>query len=209
MCVELAGCGKTISAQKRFDDPRVRDKPGLSGYLVCLVHLVSLMQPNKPDRPNRPNEHDRLADFFSILPGLNGVYGRFTEEWRESGIQSGPGRIAPAPWCAGSFNRGREREYLIWCRRRDLNPHGLRHTPLKRACLPFHHFGTWQELENPPQLRSRIAQTLNVLSSTPRAFACCGLVAGIFEAPATRDTGANCHVVSCPRFMLHERRATV
>ena len=82
-----------------------------------------------------------LADFFSIPPGLNGVYGRFTEEWRESGIQSGPGRIAPAPWCAGSFNRGREREYLIWCRRRDLNPHGLRHTPLKRACLPFHHFG--------------------------------------------------------------------
>ena len=30
---------------------------------------------------------------------------------------------------------------LRWCRRRDLNPHGLRHTPLKRACLPFHHFG--------------------------------------------------------------------
>ena len=29
----------------------------------------------------------------------------------------------------------------VWCRRRDLNPHGLRHTPLKRACLPFHHFG--------------------------------------------------------------------
>ena len=27
----------------------------------------------------------------------------------------------------------------IWCRRRDLNPHGLRHA-LKRACLPFHHF---------------------------------------------------------------------
>ena len=23
-----------------------------------------------------------------------------------------------------------------WCRRRDLNPHGLPHTPLKRACLP-------------------------------------------------------------------------
>ena len=29
-----------------------------------------------------------------------------------------------------------------WCRRRDLNPHGFPHTPLKRACLPFHHFGT-------------------------------------------------------------------
>ena len=23
-----------------------------------------------------------------------------------------------------------------WCRRRDSNPHGLLHTPLKRACLP-------------------------------------------------------------------------
>jgi hypothetical protein len=64
--------------------------------------------------------------------------------------------------------RGQERGYLIWCRRRDLNPHGLRHTPLKRACLPFHHFGTRQEPENPPQLRSRVAQTLNVQNKTRR-----------------------------------------
>ena len=70
--------------------------------------------------------------------------------------------MTPALWRAGLFNRERERGYLIWCRRRDLNPHGLRHTPLKRACLPFHHFGTPQELEKPPQLRSRVAQTLNV-----------------------------------------------
>ena len=39
--------------------------------------------------------------------------------------------------CSESHLRWREG----WCRRRDLNPHGLRHTPLKRACLPFHHFG--------------------------------------------------------------------
>ncbi len=26
-----------------------------------------------------------------------------------------------------------------WCAGRDLNPHGLLHTPLKRMCLPFHH----------------------------------------------------------------------
>ena len=39
----------------------VWDKPGLSGYLVCLVHLVSFMQPNKPDRPNRPNEQNGLV----------------------------------------------------------------------------------------------------------------------------------------------------
>ena len=36
-----------------------------------------------------------------------------------------------------------------WCRRRDLNPHGLRHTPLKRACLPFHHFGFSGMLKKP------------------------------------------------------------
>ena len=94
-------------------------------------------------------------------------------------------------------NRGVRTRVLIWCRRRDLNPHGLRHTPLKRACLPFHHFGTWQELEKPPQLRSRVAQTLNILSSMPRAFASCGLVAGLFETPATRDAETDCHVVSC------------
>jgi hypothetical protein len=63
----LAGCGKTISAQRNFDGRHVWGKPGLSGYLVCLVHLVSLMQPNKPDRPDRPDEQDRLANVFSIL----------------------------------------------------------------------------------------------------------------------------------------------
>jgi hypothetical protein len=54
-------------ARESSDGPHARDKLGLSGYLVCLVHLVRLMQPNKPDRPNRPNEQERLADFFSIL----------------------------------------------------------------------------------------------------------------------------------------------
>jgi hypothetical protein len=63
----LVVCGTTISSQQRLDGLHVWDKPGLSGYLVCLVHLVSLMQPNKPDRPNRPNEPDGLAGFFSIL----------------------------------------------------------------------------------------------------------------------------------------------
>lgn len=38
---------------------------------------------------------------------------------------------------------------MNWCRRRDLNPHGLRHTPLKRACLPFHHFGPSGTLKMP------------------------------------------------------------
>ena len=63
----LAGCGKTISAQQNFIGLHVWDKPGLSGYLVCLVHLVSPIQLNKPDRPNKPNEQHRLADFFNSL----------------------------------------------------------------------------------------------------------------------------------------------
>ena len=28
---------------------------------------------------------------------------------------------------------------LFLCSGGDLNPHALRHTPLKRTCLPFHH----------------------------------------------------------------------
>ena len=72
---------KTIVARWKSDGPRVWNKPGLSGYLVCLVHLVSLVdlvylvclvQPNnrdRPDRPNRPHEQDRLADFPCILLG--------------------------------------------------------------------------------------------------------------------------------------------
>lgn len=31
--------------------------------------------------------------------------------------------------------------YLFWCPERDLNPHTLRHTRLRRTCLPFHHLG--------------------------------------------------------------------
>jgi hypothetical protein len=58
-----------MGVRQNFTGPHIWDKPGLSGYLVCLVHLVSLPQPNKPDRPNRPNEQDRLEDFFSILLG--------------------------------------------------------------------------------------------------------------------------------------------
>lgn len=31
--------------------------------------------------------------------------------------------------------------YFLWCPERDLNPHTLRHTRLRRTCLPFHHLG--------------------------------------------------------------------
>jgi len=74
----LADCGKTMLALLKSHGPHVWDKPGLSGYLVCLVHLVSLMQPNKPDRPNRPNEQDKLADFFSILLEATGGLLKFS-----------------------------------------------------------------------------------------------------------------------------------
>jgi hypothetical protein len=64
-CIQRARENHFDSAEHRW--PARWNRPGLSGYLVCLVHLMSLMQPNKPDRPNRPTEQDRLADFFSIL----------------------------------------------------------------------------------------------------------------------------------------------
>src|SRR5438093_3625389 len=33
----------------------------------------------------------------------------------------------------------RKKKEIGWCSGGDLNPHALRHTPLKRTCLPFHH----------------------------------------------------------------------
>ena len=94
--VLLAGCGKSLWARQNLTGLHVWAKPGLSGYLVCLVHLVSLVhlvylvglvQPNKqdkpnkpnkrdrPDRPNRPHGHARLVDFFSILL-VGNIHGR-------------------------------------------------------------------------------------------------------------------------------------
>ena len=73
--VLLAGCGKSLWARQNLTGLHVWAKPGLSGYLVCLVHLVSLVhlvylvglvQPNKQDKPNKPNKRDRLADFLRI-----------------------------------------------------------------------------------------------------------------------------------------------
>ena len=67
----LGARGKTVSAQQDFDGLHVWGKPGLSGYLVCLVHLVylvclvhlvylvRLVQPNKQDKLNKPNKRDR------------------------------------------------------------------------------------------------------------------------------------------------------
>ncbi len=50
-------------------------------------------------------------------------------------------RVVPVPGRTLSAQADWYASKKLWCRRRDLNPHGLRHTPLKRACLPFHHFG--------------------------------------------------------------------
>ena len=67
-----------MAARKNFEGSHVWDKPGLSGYLVCLVHLVSLMQQNKPDRPNRPNERTRLVNSIGVL-----LRPRFRDHQRE------------------------------------------------------------------------------------------------------------------------------
>ncbi len=97
---------------------------------------------------------------------------------------------------------------FIWCRRRDLNPHGLRHTPLKRACLPFHHFGTRQDLKNPTTAFSRHSnpQRAQQFASGFRSLRpCCR----DFRSSCNSGCQLDCHIVSCLRFTLHERRVTV
>ena len=68
----LGVCGKTLWARWNFTGLHVWGKPGLSSYLVCLVHLVSLMQPDKPEQPAGSHASRFTApgsDFFSILLG--------------------------------------------------------------------------------------------------------------------------------------------
>ena len=66
----LGACEKTVSAQQDFDGLHVWGKPGLSGYLVCLVQPNKQDKLNKPNKRDRPNEQDRLADFSNILLGF-------------------------------------------------------------------------------------------------------------------------------------------
>jgi hypothetical protein len=59
--------------------------------------------------------------------------------------------------------RGKEK----WCSGGDLNPHALRHTPLKRTCLPFHHpSGTKPKMEDG---RSKMGPQALVSGGRPRS----------------------------------------
>ena len=73
-----------------------------------------------------------------------------------------------------------------WCRRRDLNPHGLRHTPLKRACLPFHHFGPSRKLKQAARIVLASQRSLTDLKRPPRALLHLGFAGDLFEQPATQ-----------------------
>src|SRR5262245_24245156 len=50
-----------------------------------------------------------------------------------------PSRIGLDSVLFGTFCAVKKPIYSVgeWCSGRDLNPHGFRHTPLKRTCLPI------------------------------------------------------------------------
>ena len=56
----LAGYGKTIVARSNVDGPHVWDKPGLSGYLVCLVYHVYLALPDETDQIDETDRIDHM-----------------------------------------------------------------------------------------------------------------------------------------------------
>ncbi len=43
-----------------------------------------------------------------------------------------------------------------WCTRQDLNLHGSLHTPLKRTCLPFHHWCVLKYYIHDVRIRQRL-----------------------------------------------------
>src|SRR3989338_709308 len=61
-------------------------------------------------------------------------------------LPTGQGHVPACPGREGEISRALGEQRSTWCRRRELNPHGFPHTPLKRACLQFHHFGTTERL---------------------------------------------------------------
>src|SRR5262249_35605242 len=66
------------------------------------------------------------------------------------------------PWYVSSTRVFQAHKFLDfrdqeWCRRRDSNPHGFPHTPLKRACLPI------------PPLRQRGWDGTSILEAAPQA----------------------------------------
>ena len=65
-------------------------------------------------------------------------------DFRKTPPHSAHSRLNPNRTPFGGVLRPLHNTFIILhkkCRRRDLNPHGLLHTHLKRTCLPFHHFG--------------------------------------------------------------------
>lgn len=68
---------------------------------------------------------------------LRGISGNLIESHLLMLITSGLGSTWRINWSCGSWRHFLIRSWYPECRRRDSNPHSLRHTPLKRACLPI------------------------------------------------------------------------
>ena len=60
----------------------------------------------------------------------------------------------PGKYSVSEGNSGEKKK----CSGGDLNPHALRHTPLKRTCLPFHHPSNWLETKKlaAPEILARL-----------------------------------------------------
>ena len=76
MCVGLAGCGETISAQKTFDDPHVRDMRRTSTQDAQKSQTSHSPNPGAPKRAlPKQGRSTRRGEAYPLgyVEGLNGA----------------------------------------------------------------------------------------------------------------------------------------
>src|SRR6187549_665882 len=75
------------------------------------------------------------------------------------------------------------------CSGGDLNPHALRHTPLKRTCLPFHHPSEEMSFLPLPEWRFHARQKFRLMEKNSVAFFAVPTEEENFMAYAVIQTG--------------------
>jgi hypothetical protein len=75
--------------------------------------------------------HPPKADSYVVV-ALLGTNPRVLVPLRTFGMYKKTPTLIEAGYTIRSLDEG-------WCSERDSNPHAVKHTPLKRTCLPFHH----------------------------------------------------------------------
>jgi hypothetical protein len=111
----------------------------------CVPRTMQILSGLLPGAGGRKRKRSSLWDATTVIKTLSEPT-MVCSRRVVSGIPHYDGCTADreAERLAGDGWKGNSLPVESWCSGGDLNPHALRHTPLKRTCLPFHHPSTWR-----------------------------------------------------------------